>query len=96
MIVAEGVYAHVSGPTYESRTEGRFLASLGCSVVGMSTVGEVVAARQAGLDVLVLSLITNAVIVSPQRSARDEVDAEVSCLAASSPHPRFRLGAGER
>lgn len=44
----------------------------------MSTVGEVVAARQAGLDVLVLSLITNAVIVTPQRSARDEVDKEVS------------------
>ncbi|KAL7416536.1 inosine guanosine and xanthosine phosphorylase family protein [Mrakia frigida] len=75
--LAEGVYAHVSGPTYESRTEGRFLASLGCSAVGMSTVGEVVAARQAGLDVLVLSLITNAVIVTPQRSARDEVDKEI-------------------
>jgi len=47
----------------------------------MSTVGEVVAARQAGLDVLVLSLITNAVIVTPQRSARDEVDKEVSTRA---------------
>lgn len=45
----------------------------------MSTVPEVVAAHQAGLDVLVLSLGTNAVVIPEgYRSAREAVDAEVT------------------
>ncbi|KAG8907963.1 hypothetical protein FRB99_001471 [Tulasnella sp. 403] len=75
--LAEGTYAWVSGPTYESIAEGRFLRSQGADVVGMSTVPEVIAARQAGMDVLVLSLVTNPVIIPDKyRSAREEVEAE--------------------
>lgn len=45
--LAEGIYACVSGPTYESRAEGRFLRAAGADVVGMSTYHEVVAAKSA-------------------------------------------------
>jgi purine-nucleoside phosphorylase len=55
-----GVYAGVSGPTYETPAETAMLRALGADAVGMSTVPEAVAARQAGMRVLGLSLITNA------------------------------------
>ncbi|AET39668.1 purine-nucleoside phosphorylase Ecym_4645 [Eremothecium cymbalariae DBVPG len=64
----EGVYAHVSGPTYESRAESRFLTSLGADCVGMSTVPEVIVARHCGWKVLALSLITNVVVLDPPSS----------------------------
>ena len=79
--LAEGAYAWVSGPTYETRGEAALLASAGASVVGMSTVPEVVAARDEGVRVLVLSLVTNMVVgVVPGTrggSVREELDAEV-------------------
>ena len=55
----EGVYAMVAGPSYETPAEVRFLHAIGADAVGMSTALEVVAARQLGLRVLGLSLITN-------------------------------------
>ncbi|MEW5878174.1 MAG: purine-nucleoside phosphorylase [Acidobacteriota bacterium] len=57
--VQEGVYAGVLGPSYETPAEVRMLAQLGGTVVGMSTVQEVIAARHMGLRVLGLSLVTN-------------------------------------
>jgi purine-nucleoside phosphorylase len=75
----EGTYAWVSGPTYESPAEGRFLRNQGADVVGMSTVPEVVAAHQAGMQVLVLSLVTNIVIIPDKyRSPREEFEAELA------------------
>ncbi|PBL03114.1 inosine guanosine and [Armillaria gallica] len=77
-VLAEGVYAWVSGPTYESPAEGRFLRNAGADVVGMSTVPEVVAARQEGLNVLALSLVTNAVVIPDKyRSIKEEVRDEI-------------------
>ncbi|KAG8920936.1 phosphatidyl inositol kinase [Tulasnella sp. 417] len=77
--LAEGTYAWVSGPTYESPAEGRLLRAAGADVVGMSTVPEVVAAKQAGMDVVVLSLVTNPVVIpETYRSARAEVEAEIA------------------
>ncbi len=56
----EGVFAAVSGPTYETRAEVRALRTLGADAVGMSTVPEVVTARFVGMKVLALSIIANA------------------------------------
>jgi purine nucleoside phosphorylase len=79
--LAEGTYAWVSGPTYETPAEGRFLRAAGADVVGMSTVPEVLAAREEGMDVCVLSLVTNAVVIPETYwSIRDEVEAEVRQL----------------
>ena len=55
----EGVYFHVSGPSYETPSEIAAFRKLGGDAVGMSTVPEVIAAAHAGMSVLGLSLITN-------------------------------------
>jgi purine-nucleoside phosphorylase len=57
--VREGVYAGVLGPSYETPAEIEMLRRAGGTVVGMSTVQEVIAARHMGMRVLVLSLATN-------------------------------------
>lgn len=57
--IAEGVYAGLLGPSYETPAEIRMLATLGADAVGMSTVAEVIAARARGMRCLGISLITN-------------------------------------
>lgn len=59
MALAEGVYAGVPGPAYETPAEVAMLRTLGADVVGMSTVIEVIAARAERVRVLGLSLVTN-------------------------------------
>jgi purine-nucleoside phosphorylase len=54
-----GVYLAVSGPSYETPAEVRAFARLGADAVGMSTVPEVIVARQHGLRVAALSCLTN-------------------------------------
>lgn len=56
----DGVYAGVAGPSYETPAEVRMLRQMGASVVGMSTVLEVIAARHMGLRSAVVSLVSNA------------------------------------
>ncbi len=55
----KGVYCAVSGPTYETPAEVRFLQLIGGNAVGMSTVPEVIAANHLGLRVVAFSCITN-------------------------------------
>jgi purine-nucleoside phosphorylase len=55
----EGVYCAMLGPSFETPAEIRMLVGMGGLVVGMSTVPEVIAARQMGMRVLVLSLAAN-------------------------------------
>lgn len=57
--VHEGVYAGVTGPTFETRAEYKLLHIAGGDAVGMSTVQEVIAARHAGLSVFAMSVITD-------------------------------------
>ena len=57
--IPEGVYAQFRGPQYETPAEVRMARVLGADLVGMSTALEAIAARECGLDVLGLSLVTN-------------------------------------
>ena len=54
-----GVYLAVSGPSYETPAEIRFLRTIGADVVGMSTVAEAIAARHMGIKTLAISCVTN-------------------------------------
>jgi purine-nucleoside phosphorylase len=59
MILHEGVYAGLLGPSYETPAEIIYLRTIGADLVGMSTVFEVIAARHMGIKVLAISCVTN-------------------------------------
>lgn len=64
--LADGIYAGLPGPHYETPAEVAMLGRLGADLVGMSTVLEAIAARAVGAEVLAISLVTNlAAGVSP-------------------------------
>ena len=57
--LAEGVYAAVPGPSYETPAEIRYLRTIGADLVGMSTVPEAIAANHMAVSVLGISCVTN-------------------------------------
>jgi len=75
----EGVYVMVSGPSFETSAELRFLRLAGADAVGMSTCPEVVVARHAGLRVLGISLIANMALAD-----RPEILTHEEVMAASA------------
>ncbi len=79
----EGIYAGLAGPSYETPAEARYLRLIGADAVGMSTVLETIAARARNMDVLGMSMITNAV------AAADATHSEVTG-AAQMAAPRVR------
>lgn len=70
----EGVYVQFRGPHYETPAEVRMAGIIGGDLVGMSTTLEAIAAREAGMDVLGISLVTNpAAGISPTPLDHQEV-----------------------
>ncbi|MBW4549591.1 MAG: purine-nucleoside phosphorylase [Aphanocapsa sp. GSE-SYN-MK-11-07L] len=59
LTLQQGIYVAVAGPTYETPAETRMLQAIAADAVGMSTVPEVIVARQMGMRVLGISCITN-------------------------------------
>lgn len=76
--VQSGTYVFLTGPTYESRAESKFLRQIGGDAVGMSTVPEVIAARQSGMRVLAISLITNQVVIKDYFDAKAAAEEDIS------------------
>jgi purine-nucleoside phosphorylase len=84
--VEQGVYVGLTGPSYETPAEVRWLGSLGADAVGMSTVIEAIAARWAGIELVGVSLVTN-----PGAGVTGEPLTHEEVLAAGEQAgPRFR------
>ena len=74
MVLEEGVYAAMPGPSYETPAEIRYLRTIGADLVGMSTVAETIAANHMGMKVLAISCVTNAAAgILPQKLVHQEV-----------------------
>jgi purine-nucleoside phosphorylase len=72
--IDEGVYVQFRGPHYETPAEVRMAGIMGGELVGMSTALEAIAARQSGMEVLGISLVTNlAAGIGDQPLSHDEV-----------------------
>jgi purine-nucleoside phosphorylase len=72
--LAEGVYAALLGPAYETPAEIRYLRTIGADLVGMSTVPEVIVANHMGIRCLAISCVTNmAAGILPEKINHDEV-----------------------
>jgi purine-nucleoside phosphorylase len=84
-----GVYAAMSGPSFETSAELRMLYTLGVDAVGMSTVPEVIVARQAGMRVLGLSVIANDAMPRRRQEPAD-ADHEAVLRIVEGAAPRVR------
>src|SRR5215471_17167337 len=85
IILHEGVYAQVAGPSYETGAELKFLRTAGADAVGMSTAPEVVVARHMDMQVLGISLITN----TATGDDTEEVNHAEVLAAADAARPKF-------
>lgn len=82
IFLQEGVYAQLTGPSFESPAEIRMFRTLGCDAVGMSTVVEAIAANHMGMKICGISCISNlAAGLNPTPLSHEEVQ-EAADLAA--------------
>lgn len=86
IFLQEGVYAQLTGPSFESPAEIRMLRLLGCDAVGMSTVAEAIAANHMGMRICGISCICNlAAGMTAEPLSHEEVQA-----AADMAAPKFK------
>jgi purine-nucleoside phosphorylase len=83
IVLREGVYVAVTGPSLETRAEYRMLRALGADVVGMSTVPEVITAVHMGMKVLGVSIITDQCL--PDALAPASVEQIIAVARAAEP-----------
>lgn len=82
LVLKEGVYVSLQGPSLETRAEYRFLKLIGGDLVGMSTVPEVIVARQLSMRVCALSCVSN-LASDPENIEHAELD-EIIAVAESA------------
>lgn len=87
IVVKEGVYFGVTGPTFETRAEYKMIRLLGGDAVGMSTVQEVITANHAGMNVFAMSVITDIGI----REEENTITHEEVLQAAKEAEPKLSL-----
>lgn len=85
IVVKEGVYVAVTGPTFETRAEYKMIHVLGGDVVGMSTVQEAITAIHMGLPVFAMSVITDVGL----REEENVITHEEVLQAAKEAEPNF-------
>jgi purine-nucleoside phosphorylase len=73
ILLREGVYIMLAGPSFESPADVRFIRMIGADAVGMSTVPEVIAARHGAARVLGISLISNSLAHAHDKVSHEEV-----------------------
>lgn len=86
IFLQEGVYAQLTGPSFESPAEIRLLRTLGCDAVGMSTVVEAIAANHCGMKICGISCICNLAAGMSSKPLNHEEVQEAADAAA----PRFK------
>lgn len=84
----EGIYFCLSGPSLETPAEYEFINRVGADLVGMSTIPEVIVAKHSGLDVFVLSVVSN--LSYPKEEIKETTIEEVIALARAA-EPKMSL-----
>lgn len=87
IVLKEGVYTGVTGPTFETRAEYKMIKALGGDAVGMSTVQETIAAVHCGMKVFAISVITDLGI----REEDNIITHEEVLQAAKDAEPKLTL-----
>lgn len=91
VVLHQGIYAGLKGPSLETPAEMRFLRSIGADAVGFSTVMETIAAVHGGIRVLGLSTITNMCL--PDAAAPATVEDIIAVAQAAAPRLGKLIGA---
>ncbi len=87
IILKNGVYCGVTGPTFETRAEYKLIHALGGDAVGMSTVQETIVAKHSGMNVFAISVITDIGI----REEENTITHEEVLQAAKDAEPKLTL-----
>lgn len=82
IVMHEGVYCGLTGPSFETPAEYRFLHTIGGDAVGMSTVPEVIVANHMGMKVFGLSVITNNGLAIPEEGNKHTEVLDIAAIAA--------------